>query len=93
MSGFPLESIQEEAELGDLVSCLLDSTASIHGATPQDMHAYAINYRLLKNSLEAAQLSLIDYAQFATWEVKQEPLEKAMTLADLRSSCNFQFLG
>ena len=67
LSGWPLRSIEEErGDEADLLSCLQESTVLLQGATPQDVHAYVVKYRLLKSSLATVQLMLIDYPQFAT---------------------------
>ena len=83
LSGWPLQAIDEEgAHEEDLLSCLHDSTVVLQGATPQDVHAYAVKYRLMKSSLHAVQLLLIDYPQFGAWEMKHEPIEKVVQLED-----------
>ena len=54
LSGWPLQSIDKErADEQDLLSCLQDSTIVLQGATPQDVHAYAVKYHLLKSTLAA----------------------------------------
>ena len=81
--GWPLQPIQEErCEEEDLLSCLQESSVLLQGATPQDVHAYAMKYCLLKNSVEAVQLSLIQYPQFSAWEAKHDPIEKVVPLPD-----------
>ena len=51
------------------------------GQTPQEVRAYAVKYRLLKDSLESVQLSLLEFPQFAQWHTKHEPLERTVPLA------------
>ena len=52
------------------------------GRNTQDVNTYAMKYRLMKNSLEAVQLSLIQYPWFSAWEGKHEPIEKVAPLAE-----------
>ena len=94
LSGWPLQTIDEEgAHEEDLLSCLHDSTVVLQGATPQDVHAYAVKYRLMKISLPAVQLMLIDYPQFGAWEMKHEPIEKPCNLKTILSSKTSSTLG
>ena len=60
LSGWPLQSIEEErGDEEDLLSCLQESIVLLQDATPQDVHAYTVKYRLMKSSLAAVQLMLI----------------------------------
>ena len=80
-----MQTIDEErADEQDLLSCLQDSTVLLLGATPQDVHAYAVKYCLMKSSWAAVQLMLIEYPQFAASELKHviEPIEKVVQLPD-----------
>ena len=83
LSGWPLQTIHEEkSDEQDLLSCLEDSVIVMQGATPQDIHANAVKYRLMKSSLPAVQLMLLEYPQFGAWEMKHEPIEKVVQLQD-----------
>ena len=83
LSWWPLQTINEEnADEQDLLSCLQDSAVVMQGATPQDIHANAVKYRLMKSSLPAVQLMLLEYPQFGAWEMKHEPIEKVVQLQD-----------
>ena len=84
LSGWPLAPIQEEGVDSDTLAvnqvdswlgCCQDSSVGVGCVTPQDVHAYAVQYPLLKNSFEFIQLSLLEYPMFQEWSTKHEPLE------------------
>ena len=91
MSGWPLAPIQEEGldtetvlenEVESWLGCCQETAVGVVGETPQDVHAYAVKYRLLKGSFESAQLSLLDYPLFQEWSSKHEPLERPVPLSE-----------
>ena len=86
LSTFPLQTITEEpcegGQAEDILACLHKSSAFLQGATPQDVHSCAVKYGVLKTSLEAVQLALVEYPKFREWEMKHEPLEQVVALRD-----------
>ena len=86
LSSFPLQTITEESCEGgqaeDILACLRESSAFLQGTTPQDVHSCAVKYGILKTSLEAVQLALVEYPKFREWEMKHEPLEKVVALRE-----------
>ena len=67
LSTWPLPSIAEGVEGAENVENEVDSwlqpcNVGVYGVgeTPENVHAYAVKYRLLKDSLEHAQLSLLE---------------------------------
>ena len=90
LSGWPLQPIQEGLEGEEVVENEMDAWLNIcntsgeqgTGQTPQEVHAYAVKYRLLKDTFESVQLTLLEYPQFSQWHTKHEPLEKTVPLAE-----------
>ena len=91
LSGWPLDSIPEECvdpqtkaanEVEGWLECCQDSALGVEGVTPQDMHAHAVRYGLLKKSFESMQLGLLEYQVFQDWSSQHEPLERPVPLAE-----------
>ena len=62
LSGWPLDSIPEECvdpqskaanEVEGWLECCQDTALGVEGVTPQDMHAHAVRYGLLKKYFES----------------------------------------
>ena len=88
LSNWPLPSIAEGAEGAESVeneveSWLQAGSVVVHGAgeTPENVHAYAVKYRLLKESLEHVQLTLLEFPQFSNWQMRHDPFERPVPLA------------
>ena len=82
---WPLASIAEGADTveNEVESCLQASNVGVHdvGETPENVHAYAVQYRLLKESLEHVQLTLLEFPQFSKWQMRHDPFERPVPLA------------
>ena len=51
------------------------------GETPENVHVYAVKYRLFKSSLEHVQLSLLEFPRFADWHRRHDPFERLVPIA------------